>query len=52
MEIWRDEANVSAAQKALYHCATLNRMARRGEYSAALENKATDTPAPHPQSAI
>lgn len=38
LEIWRgDEANVAAAQKALYHRATLNRLARRGEYSAALE---------------
>jgi fructose-bisphosphate aldolase class I len=38
LELWRgDEAKVSAAQKALYHRATMNRMARRGEYSAALE---------------
>lgn len=35
LEIWRgDDANVRAAQKALYHRATCNRAARRGEYSA------------------
>ncbi len=38
MEIWQGkEANVSAAQKALYHRASCNRAARRGEYSTAME---------------
>jgi fructose-bisphosphate aldolase class I len=38
LEIWRgEEANVSAAQKALYHRARCNRFARRGEYNAAME---------------
>jgi fructose-bisphosphate aldolase class I len=38
LEIWRgQEANVSAAQKALYHRARCNRAARRGEYSAGME---------------
>lgn len=38
LEIWRgDAANKSAAQQALYHRAYCNRMARRGEYSGALE---------------
>jgi fructose-bisphosphate aldolase class I len=38
LEIWRgEEANVSAAQKALVHRANCNRAARRGEYSAAME---------------
>ena len=37
LEIWRgDEAGVAAAQQALYHCASRNRAARRGEYSAAM----------------
>jgi fructose-bisphosphate aldolase class I len=39
MEIWRGEAaNVPAAQQALFHRANCNRAARRGEYSAAMEN--------------
>jgi len=39
LEIWRGEAsNVTAAQQALFHRANCNRAARRGEYSAALEN--------------
>ena len=38
LEIWRGaEAQVSAAQQALYHRAMCNRAARRGEYSAAME---------------
>jgi fructose-bisphosphate aldolase class I len=38
MEIWQgNEANVSAAQQALYHRACCNRAARRGEYSATME---------------
>jgi fructose-bisphosphate aldolase class I len=38
MEIWKgEEANVSAAQQALYHRARCNRAARRGEYTAAME---------------
>ena len=38
LEIWRgEETQVSAAQLALYHRATCNRAARRGEYSAAME---------------
>jgi fructose-bisphosphate aldolase class I len=39
LEIWQgEEANVSAAQKALYHRAKCNRAARCGEYTAAMEN--------------
>ncbi len=38
LEIWQGkEANVLAAQQALYHRANCNRAARRGEYSAAME---------------
>jgi len=38
LEIWKgNEANVPAAQKALYHRAKCNRAARRGEYNAAME---------------
>jgi fructose-bisphosphate aldolase class I len=38
LEIWRGEqANVLAAQEALYHRAWCNRAARRGEYTAAME---------------
>ena len=38
LEIWQgEEANVSAAQQALYHRAKCNRAARRGEYTAAME---------------
>ena len=40
LEIWRGEAaNVPAAQQALFHRANCNRAARRGEYSAAMENE-------------
>jgi len=38
LEIWKGEASrVEAAQNALYHRADCNRMARRGEYTAAME---------------
>jgi fructose-bisphosphate aldolase, class I len=38
LEVWRgEEANVAAAQQALYHRARCNRAARRGEYSAGME---------------
>ena len=38
LEIWHgEEANVRAAQQALFHRANCNRAARRGEYSAAME---------------
>ncbi len=38
MAIWKGEAaNVPAAQQALYHRASCNRAARRGEYNASLE---------------
>jgi fructose-bisphosphate aldolase class I len=38
LEIWRgEEANVLAAQQALYHRARCNRAARRGEYNSAME---------------
>jgi fructose-bisphosphate aldolase class I len=38
LEIWKgEEAHVSAAQQALYHRASCNRAARRGEYKAAME---------------
>ncbi len=38
LEIWRGEdANVVAAQNALYHRAACDRAARRGEYDAAME---------------
>ena len=38
LEIWKgEEANVLAAQKALYHRAKCNRAARRGGYSIAME---------------
>jgi len=40
LEIWRgNDANVSAAQKALYHRIKCNSAARRGEYSAAMETR-------------
>ncbi len=40
LEIWMgQEANVPAAQKALYHRACCNRAARRGEYDPAMEKK-------------
>lgn len=39
MEIWHgDDANVQAAQQALYHRAICNQAARHGEYSAAMES--------------
>jgi fructose-bisphosphate aldolase, class I len=39
LELWSgDPENVVQAQKALYHRAACNRAARRGEYSAAMEN--------------
>ena len=39
LEIWQGkEANVLPAQQALYHRASCNRAARRGEYNAAMEN--------------
>jgi fructose-bisphosphate aldolase class I len=39
LELWKgQEANVAAAQRALYHRARCNRAARRGEYRAAMEN--------------
>jgi fructose-bisphosphate aldolase class I len=40
LEIWKGkDANVSAAQKALYHRARCNRVARGGEYTAAMERE-------------
>ena len=40
MEIWQGkDANILAAQKALYHRAKCNRAARRGEYTTAMEGK-------------
>lgn len=40
LAIWSgQEANVEAAQKALYHRANCNKAARRGEYSPAMEGK-------------
>lgn len=39
LQIWQgQDANVKAAQEALYHRARCNRAARRGDYSAATEN--------------
>ena len=47
LEIWRgQEANVSAAQQALYHRAACNRAARRGEYNAAMERPSGSIPQP------
>jgi len=38
LEVWKgQEANVSAAQQALYHRARCNQAARRGEYSQAMD---------------
>jgi fructose-bisphosphate aldolase class I len=38
LEIWHgQDANIGAAQKALYHRANCNRLARRGDYDAAME---------------
>lgn len=40
LELWKGlDANVPAAQQALYHRARCNRAARRGEYSAEMEKK-------------
>ena len=40
LELWKgQEANVSAAQQALYHRARCNQAARRGEYSQAMEKR-------------
>ena len=40
LEIWKgQEANVPAAQQALYHRANCNQAARRGDYSAAMEKR-------------
>ncbi len=42
LEIWQGkEANVPAAQQALYHRARCNQAARRGEYNAAMERDMT-----------
>jgi len=39
LKIWRGEAaNVRAAQQALFHRVNCNRAARRGKYSAGMEN--------------
>ena len=39
LEIWRgEEAQVPAAQYALYHRAACNRAATRGDYTAAMES--------------
>ena len=47
LEIWRgEEAHVPAAQRALYHRAACNRAARRGEYTAAMENAGASQPVP------
>jgi fructose-bisphosphate aldolase class I len=41
LEIWKGEdANVRAAQQALYHRASCNRAARRGEYDISMETTA------------
>ena len=52
LEIWQGEtANVSAAQQALFHRAACNRAARRGEYTAAMENgEPSHSLYAHPQS--
>jgi fructose-bisphosphate aldolase class I len=40
LEIWKDlDANVPAAQQALYHRARCNRAARRGEYAPEMEKR-------------
>jgi fructose-bisphosphate aldolase class I len=40
LEIWKgQEADVLAAQQALYHRARCNQAARRGEYDAAMEKR-------------
>ena len=44
LEIWKGEqANVLAAQQALHHRAMCNRAARRGEYTAEMENNRSMT---------
>jgi fructose-bisphosphate aldolase class I len=46
LEIWKGkEANVAAAQKALYHRARCNSAARRGEYRTEMENNVDSGPA-------
>jgi fructose-bisphosphate aldolase class I len=43
LEIWHgEEANVSAAQQALYHRASCNRAARRGGYTSLMEKTQND----------
>jgi fructose-bisphosphate aldolase class I len=45
LEIWRgQEAHVFVAQQALYHRASCNRAARRGEYNAAMETTSPSIP--------
>jgi fructose-bisphosphate aldolase class I len=40
LELWKGlDANVPAAQRALYHRACCNRAARRGEYSPEMEKR-------------
>ena len=53
LEIWRgEEAHITAAQRALYHRAACNRAARRGEYTAVMENTGASQPIPaHPKPA-
>jgi len=47
LEIWRaEEAHVPAVQRALYHRAACNRAARRGEYTAAMEDARASRPVP------
>ena len=49
LEIWQgEEANVLAAQQALFHRARCNRAARRGEYNAAMELNYDDNVYPPP----
>lgn len=43
MAIWKgEEANVPAAQQAIYHRASCNRAARRGEYNTSMEKAGVD----------
>jgi fructose-bisphosphate aldolase class I len=45
LEIWRgEEAHKTAAQRALHHRAACNRAARRGEYTAAMEDAGASPP--------
>jgi fructose-bisphosphate aldolase class I len=45
LEIWQGrQANVPAAQEALYHRAKCNQAARRGEYDSAMETASTTVP--------